>query len=152
MGQHLECQEGAESTEENVMLSEGDSTSAAGWLARLRSNDNCPMQLVIAPGHSQTFVSYTKKLTSTTSNTFHTRRTMLWCGGHAVPGLCAGQPGADPTKKHLLTFVSQKLQRQPPTTSADFVNWRMAPRSTRPTQATITINASDEGHRQTPEQ
>jgi hypothetical protein len=48
VGVIVESRTGTPWTEEDVMLSQGDSTSAAGWLARSSFNDDCPMHLAMA--------------------------------------------------------------------------------------------------------
>lgn len=44
----VELREGKAWMLEEVLLSQGDSTSAAGWLAKLSFDDNCPLHLTIA--------------------------------------------------------------------------------------------------------
>jgi hypothetical protein len=48
VGVLVEFQLGSQWVEEDVMLSQGDSTSAAGWLAKSSFDDDCPMHLAIA--------------------------------------------------------------------------------------------------------
>ena len=48
VGMIVEFHEGAAWTDEDVLLSQGDSTSAAGWLAKSNFNDDCPLHLTIA--------------------------------------------------------------------------------------------------------
>ena len=48
VGAVVEFREGAAWADEDVLLSQGDSTSAAGWLARSSFDDDCPLHLVIA--------------------------------------------------------------------------------------------------------
>ena len=48
VGVLVECSCGAEWTDADVILSQGDSVSAAKWLASSSFDDNCPMHLAIA--------------------------------------------------------------------------------------------------------
>ena len=48
VGMVVKFREGPEWTYEDVLLSQGDSTSAAGWLAKSSFDDNCPLHLTIA--------------------------------------------------------------------------------------------------------
>jgi hypothetical protein len=48
VGMVVEFREGAAWTDEDVLLSQGDSTSAAGWLAKSSFDDDCPLHLTIA--------------------------------------------------------------------------------------------------------